>query len=63
MFCGVPAAPKNGAVFGKEYTVGTKAVYECNEGHNLLNPEDVTAECLPSGHWSNGNNPPQCVGK
>ncbi|CAH2222352.1 Hypothetical predicted protein [Pelobates cultripes] len=61
MFCGVPAAPKNGAVFGKEYTVGTKAMYECSEGHHLLNAEDAVAECLPSGHWSNGNNPPQCV--
>ncbi|MEE6523358.1 hypothetical protein FKM82_022223 [Ascaphus truei] len=63
IFCGVPVAPKNGAVFGKEYTVSTKAVYECYEGHHLLTPEDYTAECLPSGHWSNGNNPQQCVGE
>ncbi|XP_041439963.1 CUB and sushi domain-containing protein 2 isoform X1 [Xenopus laevis] len=61
MFCGVPASPKNGVVYGKEYTVGTKATYECDEGHHFLNPEDAEAECLPSGHWSNGNNPPQCV--
>lgn len=33
--CGLPEAPKNGMVFGKEYTVGTKAVYSCSEGYTL----------------------------
>ncbi|XP_072466207.1 CUB and sushi domain-containing protein 2 isoform X2 [Notamacropus eugenii] len=61
--CGIPKSPKNGIVFGKEYTVGTKAVYTCNEGFRLHLPPktDATAECLETGVWSNDNIPPQCV--
>ncbi|GAB0199455.1 CUB and sushi domain-containing protein 3 [Grus japonensis] len=59
--CGVPRAPKNGVVFGKEYTVGTKAVYHCNQGFQLQPGEQPSAECLQAGQWSNGNQPPQCV--
>uniref|UniRef100_A0A5F8G3Y3 CUB and Sushi multiple domains 2 n=1 Tax=Monodelphis domestica TaxID=13616 RepID=A0A5F8G3Y3_MONDO len=61
--CGIPKSPKNGIVFGKEYTVGTKAVYSCNEGFHLhLSPNtEATAECLETGVWSNDNIPPQCV--
>ncbi|KAH0503264.1 CUB and sushi domain-containing protein 2 [Microtus ochrogaster] len=59
--CGLPDAPKNGIVFGKEYTVGTKAVYSCNEGYHLQTGAEATAECLDTGLWSNSNVPPQCV--
>nr|XP_048681763.1 CUB and sushi domain-containing protein 2 isoform X3 [Caretta caretta] len=59
--CGVPRAPKNGIVFGKEYTVGTKAVYHCNQGFHLQAGEESTTECLQTGQWSNSNIPPQCV--
>uniref|UniRef100_A0A8C3I1H3 CUB and Sushi multiple domains 2 n=1 Tax=Chrysemys picta bellii TaxID=8478 RepID=A0A8C3I1H3_CHRPI len=59
--CGVPRAPKNGIVFGKEYTVGTKAVYHCNQGFHLQAAEESTTECLQTGQWSNSNIPPQCV--
>uniref|UniRef100_A0A8B9RZV4 CUB and Sushi multiple domains 2 n=1 Tax=Accipiter nisus TaxID=211598 RepID=A0A8B9RZV4_9AVES len=59
--CGVPRAPKNGVVFGKEYTVGTKAMYHCNQGFQLQPGEEPSAECLQAGQWSNGNQPPQCV--
>ncbi|XP_075409854.1 CUB and sushi domain-containing protein 2 isoform X3 [Tenrec ecaudatus] len=59
--CGVPEAPKNGMVFGKEYTVGTKAMYSCGEGFHLQAGAEVTAECLETGLWSNNNIPPQCV--
>ncbi|XP_077882007.1 CUB and sushi domain-containing protein 2 isoform X5 [Ictidomys tridecemlineatus] len=59
--CGLPDAPKNGMVFGKEYTVGTKAVYSCSEGYHLEAGADATAECLETGLWSNHNVPPQCV--
>uniref|UniRef100_A0A7N4NRF0 CUB and Sushi multiple domains 2 n=1 Tax=Sarcophilus harrisii TaxID=9305 RepID=A0A7N4NRF0_SARHA len=61
--CGIPKSPKNGIVFGKEYTVGTKAVYSCNEGFRLHLPlnTEATAECLETGMWSNDNIPPQCV--
>lgn len=59
--CGLPEAPKNGMVFGKEYTVGTKAVYSCNEGYHLQAGAEATAECLETGLWSNRNVPPQCV--
>uniref|UniRef100_A0A7M4DYW0 CUB and Sushi multiple domains 2 n=1 Tax=Crocodylus porosus TaxID=8502 RepID=A0A7M4DYW0_CROPO len=59
--CGVPRPPKNGIVFGKEYTVGTKAVYHCNQGFHLQAGEDSTTECLPTGQWSNSNTPPPCV--
>ncbi|XP_029395556.1 CUB and sushi domain-containing protein 2 isoform X3 [Mus pahari] len=59
--CGLPDAPKNGIVFGKEYTVGTKAVYSCNDGYHLQMGAEATAECLDTGLWSNSNVPPQCV--
>uniref|UniRef100_A0A8C8AY99 CUB and Sushi multiple domains 2 n=1 Tax=Otus sunia TaxID=257818 RepID=A0A8C8AY99_9STRI len=59
--CGVPRAPENGVVFGKEYTVGTKAVYHCNQGFQLQPREEPSTECLQGGQWSNGNQPPQCV--
>uniref|UniRef100_A0A803VYI3 CUB and Sushi multiple domains 2 n=1 Tax=Ficedula albicollis TaxID=59894 RepID=A0A803VYI3_FICAL len=60
--CGVPRAPRNGVVFGKEYTVGTKAVYQCNQGFQLQPGAEPSAECLQEGVWSNGNQPPLCVG-
>ncbi|KAL0604877.1 CUB and sushi domain-containing protein 2 [Plecturocebus cupreus] len=59
--CGLPEAPKNGMVFGKEYTVGTKAVYSCSEGYHLQAGAEATAECLDTGLWSNHNVPPLCV--
>ncbi|ELW48605.1 CUB and sushi domain-containing protein 3, partial [Tupaia chinensis] len=59
--CGLPEAPKNGMVFGKEYTVGTKAMYSCSEGYHLQAGAEATAECLDTGLWSNHNVPPQCV--
>uniref|UniRef100_A0A8D2L0D4 CUB and Sushi multiple domains 2 n=1 Tax=Varanus komodoensis TaxID=61221 RepID=A0A8D2L0D4_VARKO len=59
--CGVPRAPKNGFVFGKEYTVGTKAVYQCKEGFHLQSQDDSSSECLPNGQWSNNNSPLPCV--
>uniref|UniRef100_A0A9L0I7U5 CUB and Sushi multiple domains 2 n=1 Tax=Equus asinus TaxID=9793 RepID=A0A9L0I7U5_EQUAS len=59
--CGLPEAPKSGMVFGKEYTVGTKAVYSCSEGYHLEAGAEATAECLETGLWSNRNVPPQCV--
>ncbi|XP_048355110.1 CUB and sushi domain-containing protein 1-like isoform X3 [Sphaerodactylus townsendi] len=59
--CGVPRAPKNGVVFGKEYTVGTKAFYQCNYGFHLPAMEDSSVECLPNGQWSNGNKPLPCM--
>ncbi|XP_073089715.1 CUB and sushi domain-containing protein 2 isoform X4 [Manis javanica] len=59
--CGLPEAPKNGMVFGKEYTVGTKAMYSCSEGYHLQAGAEATAECLETGLWSNHNVPPQCV--
>ncbi|XP_069079880.1 CUB and sushi domain-containing protein 2 [Pleurodeles waltl] len=59
--CGVPRPPVNGMVFGKEYTVGTQAVYQCNEGFHLPSAEESAIECLETAVWSNGNNPPACV--
>ncbi|XP_061452290.1 CUB and sushi domain-containing protein 2 isoform X5 [Rhineura floridana] len=59
--CGVPRAPKNGVVLGKEYTVGTQAVYQCKQGFHLHAQEESSIECLPNGQWSNGNNPLPCV--
>ncbi|KAH0631151.1 hypothetical protein JD844_005313 [Phrynosoma platyrhinos] len=59
--CGIPRAPKNGIVFGKEYTVGTKAVYQCKQGFHLQGQNNSTIECLPNGQWSNGNTPLPCV--
>ncbi|XP_060061806.1 CUB and sushi domain-containing protein 2 isoform X4 [Erinaceus europaeus] len=59
--CGLPEAPKNGMVFGKEYTVGTKAVYSCSEGYHLQAGAEASAECLETGLWSNHNVPPPCV--
>ncbi|XP_053254903.1 CUB and sushi domain-containing protein 2 isoform X3 [Podarcis raffonei] len=59
--CGVPKAPKNGVVFGKEYTVGTKAVFQCKQGFHLQAQEASSIECLKNGQWSNGNNPLPCV--
>uniref|UniRef100_A0A8C6YCD2 CUB and Sushi multiple domains 2 n=1 Tax=Naja naja TaxID=35670 RepID=A0A8C6YCD2_NAJNA len=59
--CGVPRAPKNGVVFGREYTMGSKAVYQCKEGFHLQAQANSSVECLATGQWSNGNNPLPCV--
>ncbi|GCB61011.1 hypothetical protein scyTo_0006972 [Scyliorhinus torazame] len=59
--CGVPTAPMNGTVFGREYTLGTRAIYQCNEGYRLQSGELSTAVCQENGKWSNNDNPPQCV--
>ncbi|XP_034269262.1 CUB and sushi domain-containing protein 2 isoform X2 [Pantherophis guttatus] len=59
--CGVPRAPKNGVVFGREYTMGSKADYQCKEGFHLQAQDNSSVECLATGQWSNGNNPPPCV--
>lgn len=61
--CGVPRAPKNGVVFGREFTMGSKAVYQCKEGFHLHAQDNSSVECLAIGQWSNGNNPPPCVGE
>ncbi|XP_067863040.1 CUB and sushi domain-containing protein 2 [Heptranchias perlo] len=59
--CGVPKAPVNGTVFGREYTLGTRAIYQCNEGYRLQSGELSTAVCQENGKWSNSDNPPVCV--
>ncbi|ETE68909.1 CUB and sushi domain-containing protein 2, partial [Ophiophagus hannah] len=59
--CGVPRAPKNGVVFGREYTMGSKAVYQCKEGFHLQAQDNSSVECLATGQWSNGNNPLPCM--
>lgn len=43
--------------------MGTKAMYHCNQGFQLQPGEEPSAECLQAGQWSNGNQPPQCVGE
>lgn len=43
--------------------MGTRAVYQCNQGFQLQRGEQPSAECLRDGQWSNGNQPPQCTGE
>ncbi|XP_042194838.1 CUB and sushi domain-containing protein 1 [Callorhinchus milii] len=59
--CGVPKAPGNGTVFGREYTMGTRAIYQCNVGFQLQSGEHSTSACQENGKWSNNNRPPLCV--
>ncbi|XP_058853305.1 CUB and sushi domain-containing protein 2-like [Acipenser ruthenus] len=59
--CSVPRAPANGSVFGREYTLGTRAVYQCNQGFRLLPGQPTSAICQESGEWSPSNIPPRCT--
>ncbi|XP_041089827.1 CUB and sushi domain-containing protein 2-like [Polyodon spathula] len=59
--CSVPRAPANGSVFGREYTLGTRAVYQCNQGFRLLSGQPTSAICQESGEWSPSNIPPRCA--
>ncbi|XP_051775015.1 CUB and sushi domain-containing protein 1 [Erpetoichthys calabaricus] len=58
--CGVPQAPANGSVFGREYTLGTRAIYQCNEGFKLASAQSAFIVCQETGKWSPSDVPPQC---
>lgn len=58
--CGIPDSPGNGSVIGNEFTLGSRLIYECNEGFKLESSQQATAVCQEDGLWSNKGRPPVC---
>ncbi|XP_025933967.1 CUB and sushi domain-containing protein 1 [Apteryx rowi] len=58
--CGIPESPGNGSVIGNEFTLGSRLVYECNEGFKLESSQQATAVCQEDGLWSNKGRSPVC---
>ncbi|XP_023598845.1 CUB and sushi domain-containing protein 1-like [Trichechus manatus latirostris] len=58
--CGIPESPGNGSFTGNEFTLGSKLIYECNEGFKLEASQQATAVCQEDGLWSNKGKPPTC---
>ncbi|XP_075058584.1 CUB and sushi domain-containing protein 1 [Mixophyes fleayi] len=58
--CGIAQPPGNGSVSGNEFTLGSKVIYECNEGYRLQSSQQSTAVCQEDGSWSNVGKPPVC---
>ncbi|KAM9317096.1 CUB and sushi domain-containing protein 1 [Gastrophryne carolinensis] len=58
--CGIAQPPGNGSVSGNEFTLGSKVIYECNEGYRLQSSQQSTAVCQEDGAWSNAGKPPVC---
>ncbi|XP_069583000.1 CUB and sushi domain-containing protein 1 [Ranitomeya imitator] len=58
--CGIAQPPGNGTVSGNEFTLGSKVIYECNEGYRLQSSQQSTAVCQEDGSWSNTGKPPVC---
>ncbi|XP_072264529.1 CUB and sushi domain-containing protein 1 [Pyxicephalus adspersus] len=58
--CGIAQPPGNGSVSGNEFTLGSKVIYECNEGYRLQSSQQSTAVCQEDGSWSNTGKPPVC---
>uniref|UniRef100_A0A8D0BPV5 CUB and Sushi multiple domains 1 n=1 Tax=Salvator merianae TaxID=96440 RepID=A0A8D0BPV5_SALMN len=58
--CGIPESPGNGSVWGNEFILGSKVIYECNEGFRIESSQQTTAVCQEDGLWSNKGRPPPC---
>ncbi|XP_067840108.1 CUB and sushi domain-containing protein 1-like [Heptranchias perlo] len=58
--CGVPEAPGNGSVFGRDYSMGSRVNYRCGEGFTLESGQRAIAVCREDGMWSNSRKTPQC---
>ncbi|XP_063297188.1 CUB and sushi domain-containing protein 1 [Pelobates fuscus] len=59
--CGIAPSPGNGSVSGNEFTLGSKVIYDCNEGYRLQSSQQSTAVCQEDGSWSNVGKPPVCL--
>ncbi|KAJ8268254.1 hypothetical protein COCON_G00134260 [Conger conger] len=59
--CGIPGSPVNGSVTGRDYTLGSRAVYLCNLGFQLPASHATTIVCQESGRWSPTETPPRCA--
>uniref|UniRef100_A0A8C8Z1K4 CUB and Sushi multiple domains 1 n=1 Tax=Prolemur simus TaxID=1328070 RepID=A0A8C8Z1K4_PROSS len=59
--CGIPESPGNGSFTGNEFTLGSKVVYECNEGFRLDAGQQATAVCQEDGLWSHKGKLPSCT--
>ncbi|XP_036410979.1 CUB and sushi domain-containing protein 2 [Megalops cyprinoides] len=59
--CGIPPAPVNGTVMGRDYTLGSRATYQCNPGFQLPNSQSMSIMCQESGRWTPTDPPPRCT--
>uniref|UniRef100_A0AAZ3QFV8 CUB and Sushi multiple domains 2 n=1 Tax=Oncorhynchus tshawytscha TaxID=74940 RepID=A0AAZ3QFV8_ONCTS len=55
MACGMPIPPVNGSIVGQDFTLGARAMYQCNPGFRLANPWPCqssvrTVTCPDIGH-------------
>uniref|UniRef100_A0AAZ3Q759 CUB and Sushi multiple domains 2 n=1 Tax=Oncorhynchus tshawytscha TaxID=74940 RepID=A0AAZ3Q759_ONCTS len=61
MACGMPKPPVNGSIDGQDFTLGARAMYQCNPGFRLASPLAVSVVCQLSGRWSPNEAPPRCI--
>ncbi|XP_031645143.1 LOW QUALITY PROTEIN: CUB and sushi domain-containing protein 1 [Oncorhynchus kisutch] len=61
MACGMPIPPVNGSIVGQDFTLGARAMYQCNPGFRLANPLAVSVVCQESGRWSSNEATPRCI--
>uniref|UniRef100_A0A667WX46 CUB and Sushi multiple domains 2 n=1 Tax=Myripristis murdjan TaxID=586833 RepID=A0A667WX46_9TELE len=61
MSCGMPVPPVNGSIVGQDFTLGARAMYQCNPGFRLAGPITTSVVCQESGRWSPIEAPPRCI--
>nr|XP_013998702.1 unnamed protein product [Salmo salar] len=61
MACGMPIPPVNGSIVGQDFTLGARAMYQCNPGFRLASPLAMSVICQLSGRWSSNEAPPRCI--
>uniref|UniRef100_A0A4W5KZN3 Sushi domain-containing protein n=1 Tax=Hucho hucho TaxID=62062 RepID=A0A4W5KZN3_9TELE len=61
MTCGMPKPPVNGSIAGQDFTLGARAMYQCNPGFRLASSLAVSVACQLSGRWSPNEAPPRCI--
>ncbi|XP_067112326.1 CUB and sushi domain-containing protein 2 [Osmerus mordax] len=59
--CGMPEPPLNGSIAGQDFTLGARALYQCNAGFRLASPLAISVVCQESGRWSPNEAPPRCI--
>ncbi|XP_029114257.1 CUB and sushi domain-containing protein 1-like isoform X1 [Scleropages formosus] len=61
MSCGVPPAPENGTVIGRDFSLGSRVSYQCKLGFRLESPQVAPLVCLEDGTWGPDAMPPRCI--
>ncbi|XP_036397589.1 CUB and sushi domain-containing protein 1-like [Megalops cyprinoides] len=59
--CGIPMPPANGTVLGRDYTLGSTAIFQCNSGFRTSDGHAQAITCQEPGRWSPRETPPRCT--